>query len=447
MFKRAFDKYSIIPLFHPDNPEILNNKVERFARFMAQPNRMFARSNILPEFGKSHITWRKPIFGRLQSSNDDVEAEIDIIRAHPAHCDSVLIMLGGDGLTEMRAEHAIARNPAKYLLQCPMLLPHRGDHPHGSNHILHGNWRLWWEWLDEIFQGCDLDAHVKKDFSVSEFKQADWAICIVMRAIAEFLDEVSTGGPIPTAMVTQYLQALSPNLDAAYLVHFLYDFAFMYWQFRKAVRAKDYEKLDLVWRESLGPFNTTEGHKTQYAPMNVTHIYRMQALVPELKAMVDKMRVLHLSNRADSGVGWDMPVEKLNLYLRNTVKLPYEELIERAVSYHNFTGPVANAFQGLMHWNRATARPQEMRDITRTVDKLKDFLYKKLIFKGVFGPLQHSHWEVLIAPSLQSIIRPSLRGKKTPWQKSYEALIPPPNSNKEHFEVFVRRHLDNRVTW
>ena len=100
---------------------------------------------------------------------------------------------------------------------------------------------------------------------------------------------------IPMVFADQFLEIVSQNLDAAYAVHFLYDFAFMYWQYRQNVRKKGVRELDLIWRESTAIFNTKEGHKTHYAPMNVTHIYRQEALIPPVRKLLDEMRTLSLT--------------------------------------------------------------------------------------------------------------------------------------------------------
>jgi hypothetical protein len=295
MFKAGFDKYSIIPLFHPNHQGIVDNKNDRFVTYMSSVSTIFDRSVYEPKYGRTVITWRKPMFNRLQSSNEDVEHEMDVIRAHAAHSHSTLVLIGGDGLFEIRAEHAIARNPHKWIGTLPMVLPVRGEHPHGSCHLLHGGWRLWYKWMEPLLKSCDLDAHTKADFIVSEYKQHDFGLCILLRSTAEFLDEVSTNGPVPFVFVEQFLDIVSHNLDAAYLVHFLYDYAFMYWQFRQNVRKKGVKVLDLIWRESTAIFNTREGHKTQCAHMNVSHIYRQEALLPEIRALFDELRTLSLT--------------------------------------------------------------------------------------------------------------------------------------------------------
>jgi hypothetical protein len=451
MFKPNFDKYSIVPLFHPSHPDIVDNKIKRFKEFFQGGiSNMFARNSHQPKFGKCHIMWRKPFFGRLQSSNEDVEAEMNGMREHEAHADSCLLLLGGDGLSEMRMEHALARDPRKWVFSLPMVLPIRGESPHGLNHVLHGGWRLWWCFINNLVEASDQSSYVKSDFSVSDFSQYDHTICTLIRGVGEFLEEVSIDGNAPTTIVEAYINATNVNLDAAYLVHFLYDFGFMYWQFRQAVRDSQPATLDLIWRESTAIFNTREGHKTQYAPMNVTHIYRQEALLPEIRALVDNMRTLSMTNQESSDVGWDMPTEMLNNVLRTTVHLPYEELITKKIESYNFTSPVCNAFGGLMHHNRRNPPPQQMRNIDRVVNLVKAHLYKKLIYKGRIGPIQN-FFATLTEPSTRSLLDSNLTGKKTPWRKAYEAMVPPPHpspmSGNETFEMFIRRHLDIRVTW
>ena len=113
-----------------------------------------------------------------------------------------------------------------------------------------------------------------------------------------------------------------------------------------------------------------------------------------------------------------------------------------------FTNPVCEAFASVMHHHRKSAQPQKQRDISRTVGMLKQYLYDKLIFKGASGgPLQRPFWEILLEPATTSLISSSLNGRKTPWAKAYEAMVPPPSSQKEGYDSFCRRHLDSRVTW
>ncbi len=60
------------------------------------------KPNFASPYPPTHFVWHDPIKDRLQSSYEDVNFEVDWIRAHAMHKDSAAVMLGGDGLTYMR---------------------------------------------------------------------------------------------------------------------------------------------------------------------------------------------------------------------------------------------------------------------------------------------------------------------------------------------------------
>ena len=257
VFKPDFDRESIIALFHPSHPEIQNNKLSRFTRYMqlAHDGQLFRRSTITPPYGKTCFHWNKPIFNRLQSSYEDVEHELDIFRTHLKHKDSLVCFVGGDGLSTMRMEWTIARNPDKYLTP-PIIIPMRGDHPHGTTHVNHACWRLWHKFLEPLLEACDY-TYNKPDFTVKESKHFEFAAYICMRAVAEFVDEVALhGAPVGYDQPALFFAATATNIDAAYCIHFLHDYAFLYHQLRRAIRVGATPTIDLCWREVFSTFHT-----------------------------------------------------------------------------------------------------------------------------------------------------------------------------------------------
>ena len=257
VFKQGFDKYSIIPLFHPSHPELQDNKLSRFKNFMqlTHEGQLFARGTTAPPYGKTCFKWNKPSFNRLQSSYEDVEHELDVFRTHVAHEKSLVCLVGGDGLSIMRMEWTIARNPDKYL-NPPIIIPMRGDHPHGTTHINHACWRLWYAWMEKLLTACDY-AYIQPDFTVKESRHFEFALFICMRAVAEFVDEVTFhGAPIGWELPSQFLATCATNIDAAYCTRFLHDYAFMHYQMRRAIRAGDHALIDLCWREAFATFHT-----------------------------------------------------------------------------------------------------------------------------------------------------------------------------------------------
>eukprot|EP00965_Chrysotila_dentata_P087710 2896036-Pleurochrysis_carterae.AAC.1 len=78
----------------------------------------------------------EPIWNRLQSSYDDVDAELDHIRKHEMHKHSAVLFIGCDGLGYSRLIHRLSQDPTQYLETTLIVVPQLGEHPHGSFHVL-----------------------------------------------------------------------------------------------------------------------------------------------------------------------------------------------------------------------------------------------------------------------------------------------------------------------
>eukprot|EP00965_Chrysotila_dentata_P007259 235598-Pleurochrysis_carterae.AAC.1 len=80
MFKPGFDKYTVIALCHPMHPDITQNQSRRWVRsFKAiEAGTFFHRPQYMPPH-TYEFHYHEPIWGRLQSSYDDVEAELNIM--------------------------------------------------------------------------------------------------------------------------------------------------------------------------------------------------------------------------------------------------------------------------------------------------------------------------------------------------------------------------------
>lgn len=88
----------------------------------------------------------------------------------------------------------------------------------------------------------------------------------LIRACSEYLNEIaSTTGAEDIDFVPEFMSKCDRNVDLAWLVHFLYDYAFMYLDLRQSIRANDSEHIDLIWREFVPFCRLTRAHKTQYA--------------------------------------------------------------------------------------------------------------------------------------------------------------------------------------
>eukprot|EP00965_Chrysotila_dentata_P230012 6197528-Pleurochrysis_carterae.AAC.2 len=83
----------------------------------------------------------EPIWDRLQSTYDDVNAELDHIRKHDLHNYTALVFVGCDGSGYSRLIHRLSQEPTQFLETNPIFITQLGEHPHGSFHVLHLGWR------------------------------------------------------------------------------------------------------------------------------------------------------------------------------------------------------------------------------------------------------------------------------------------------------------------
>lgn len=111
---------------------------------------------------------------------------------------------------------------------------------------------------------------------------------------------------------------------------------------RDSVRTNNSATLDLLWRENLASAraatkrgNLGESGKTNYATMSVVLIYWGCALREPLETAYHNTRTLRW---IFSHVGWDMPVEMLNMLIHESVVANITHgLIQKCVRRLNFT--------------------------------------------------------------------------------------------------------------
>ena len=249
------------------------------------------------------------------------------------------------------------------------MIPQLGEHPHGTYHVLHGDWRIWWPLLQK-FAAVVGNEQVRSDPPISEFNRSEHFLRVCARACAEYVAEISATGSDYRA-VSNFLRDARRNLSFAYVCYFLYLAAFKYLQMRNAVRRNDSATLDLVWRENLSSARTSMANKTNYAPMSVVRIYWGWALVEPLQTVYHRLRTLRQTH---SHVGWDWPIEDLNRLIREGVTCNITRaLIEKFIRRLNFTQVVNRGLDAVF---RAARKEDEATDknIDNDVNTIKDFL-------------------------------------------------------------------------
>jgi len=254
-----------------------------------------------------------------------------------------------------------------------VVIPRMGENPHGLFHFMHGDWRIWAPMLMK-FAEVVRNKQVKPDPTIVDHNSHQHFLRVVTQALAEYVVEIARTGT--DYHITQaFLSDAERNLSFAYIVFFLYTFGFKYLDYRHAVRRNESRKLDLLWRENLCSMRTATANKTNYRQMAVILVYWGIALVPTLGAFYHNTRTVRW---IWSHVGWDMPIEKLNMWIKESVvsnisKWQICQFIRRL----NFMQHVVRVLK-LIFRRRRKRETCTPKDVRTDVDALKVFLRKNV---------------------------------------------------------------------
>ena len=371
IFRTDLDLEDFIDGFSMLAPDIFRNQRSRWGMFldMAAAGSIWAVEHFNSPYPPTRFHFHDPIFDRLQSSYDDVNFELDLMRGSLFHKFSAGLMLGGDGLSYMRLIHRLAQDPRRYLETMPIIVPRMGENPHGLFHFMHGDWRIWAPLLMRLAVVVN-NHQVKWDPTMVDFNSHEHFLRVVSQACAEYVVEISRSGTDYHA-TQQFLADAERNLSFVYVVFFLYTFAFKYLDYKRAVRRNRSKHLDLLWRENLASTRTAKANKTNYRQMSVILVYWGAALVEPLQTFYHNTRTIRWFF---AHVGWDMPIEKLNLWLKESVVSNISEFqIIKFIRRLNFMQFIMRTVKSLVFWrrNRDTATP---KDISADVLLIKEFL-------------------------------------------------------------------------
>ena len=275
--------------------------------------------------------------------------ELNEMRKSIFHISSDALMLGGDGLSYMRLIHRLSQDPKLYLESKPVVMPRLGENPHGLYHFMHGDWRIWSPLLMRLAHVVN-NRQVKADPTIVDFNSHQHFLRIVIQALSMYVVEISQSGT-DYHVTNAFLADAENNLSFAYIVFFLYHFGFKYLDYRRAVRSNQSEHLDMLWRENLASTRTSKANKVNYRQMSVILVYWGCMLVTPLQEFWHNTRTIRWIH---SHVGWDMPIEKLNMWIKESVISNISESqICQFIRRLNFMQHVMRAMQSLFKANRA----------------------------------------------------------------------------------------------
>ena len=371
IFKQSMDLASFLDGFSMYAEDIVQNQADRWIKYMdlaAGGRSIWDVEPYNSPYPPTRFHFHEPIFDRLQSSYEDVNFEIDLMRRSTFHRLSDALMLGGDGLSFMRMIHRISQDPRRYLETKPLILPRLGENPHGLFHFMHGDWRIWAPLLMRLAAVVG-NKQVKADPTIVDFNSHQHFLRIVIQATAEYVAEIAQTGT-HYQVRRQFLAAAEQNLSFAYLVFFLYMFGFKYLEYRRAVRHNESRHLDRLWRENLASARTAKANKTNYRQMSVILVYWGCALVEPLQTFYHNTRTIRW---IESHVGWDMPIEKLNMWIKESIVSNISEMqIIKFIWRLNFMQHVSRAIKSLV-WAKRKRDASTLKDISVDVRSIKEF--------------------------------------------------------------------------
>lgn len=400
-------------LFLISNPEILDTKRNRFTDYLKRTaaGTLFSRPDIHPPY-VAHLDYHRPMWGVLQSSYEDVEAELNVLRKR--HLDKRILFVGGDGLSIIRLNHLLKNHPDLYLDSAPMIIPVQGEAPHGIFHMMHGVWRLFRPFIRasaDATLGPSLGRAVVDEPTVEHMNKATYALWWMTRACSEYLLLISsTAGAVDIDLVPEFLCACERNVDLAWVVHFLYDGAYLVLDCKQSVREgpEKSKRLDVLWREFYSIGHTGTANKTNYIPMSVMRVFWAEALRDELAQVYHQLRSIPMSLSAY--VGWDTPIEWLNGAISDGVRTHVSEpRIEWFVQ--NYSLLSANYGELLRSLDMQRLHAAKMKDMDGNVSRMKHWLIENI----------GSDWATATRQNRNSMLGISSRGH-LPWDEIRTAM-------------------------
>ena len=434
LFRTDLTLASFISLFSPFNQEIVDNKRARWSKYLdaAVTGTIWDKEPFQSPYPPTYFHYHPPIFDRLQSSYADVLFELNLIRRSRYHCFSDAIFIGGDGLSYMRLIHQLSLNPRLFLETKPLIIPRLGEAPHGKFHIMHGDWRIWSPLIMRMAQLVN-NKQIKSDPTVANFNSHEHFLRILTRAFSEYVVEISRTGTDYHHSV-QFLRAAELNISFAYICFFLYLFAFKYVQMRTAVRQNDSKKLDLIWRENLASARTKKANKTNYSQMTISLIYWGYALVEPLQTVFHNTRTLRWIL---SHVGWDMPIEIMNSWIKGSVVANItESQIIKFIRRLNFTHVVMRGVKTILHRFRKPD-PESLKAIDADVEKIKKFLREKI--GPDFNTATRVSHENLLGVDMSDWGGNQYPRQHTPWKQMERAM--------RKYRAYVSREVTKLSPW
>ena len=432
LYRNDISLRSFTNRFSWDSIAMVSRKEERFVKYLkaAAVGELFKRPATVPTW-VAEMDWADvPIWGRLQSSHDDVRYEMNKQRSVFAS-EAMVNIQGGDGLAIMRENQEIADDPDTFLDTSPAVVPMLGESPHGLHHIRHVVHRNFAPFILRCAEECKNPAIVPDPAEVKHFNAHIYFDWVIIRACAEYVFEISRGpGGCDFEDTAAFLRASEANVDLAWVVHYLYDGGFLELHFKQSVRANESDELDADWCEFVTLARTGSGHKTNYGILAIMQVYRSVCLHPKLAELWRTVRTLPMSSHTGARVGYDSPCEWLHADITECVQTRVTEAsISQFIKTRPFCDAVDRQLRSLLDLERHNS-DAKLKVMDEDVKTIKAMLKNKIGATWAHAARANSSSQLMTAAAMGR--------SKTPW-KEYADIAK--QTGRDSTVAYVRRHL------
>lgn len=301
------DRFAALPRFDPRSTAFASLRQSSWQTFMGQAAAgldILAHPTVAAAPTRTTTVYQEPVLDVNTAAYQDIDTSMQFISDRKLR-GSEMILVVGDQQLYIRLLWQKIYHPDKWT----WLLPLPGEW-HFLVHVLMAVHKLWYRPLVErLVNELGFSKTIKDTWtSVEVYVYYDRFYQLLVAASAEYLQEV-----VPPAYQQDprsLLEVVSRNKAAVYLISFLYDFGFPWLRLRHAIRANDFEVIDVMWPLTFHWFHVTG--KTNYTGMAVYVTCIRYGMKPELAALWTAMRTASLCGNRGRNVPFDLVLEKMN---------------------------------------------------------------------------------------------------------------------------------------
>lgn len=248
---------------------------------------------------KSDFTILKPMFHLQTLTYEDIQTVIDKFKEKfLTDTTRQYAVVSGDFQVWSKLWFLRARHPDEY----KWVIPIPGEW-HYEWHVLQGIYRMYYHSLllpfSKVLNFSSLDPAAKNFHYAEDFLQ------MITIAIWSWIDACLKNHPRLTVM--QWLHKIRRNKNAYELAYACIHYFIPYWVLRSAIKWNRHKDVQLMWRYWIHLFIAT--NKYNYVGMSIRFLFIMRSLHPQVRALINKHRVMSYTGDPGTGIPLDGLIE------------------------------------------------------------------------------------------------------------------------------------------